>query len=115
MIQKRDIVKWIIFTIITCGIYGIFWFININDDTKKVSNDTSLPSGGMVILHTIITCGIYGFYWIYQIGKLLYKAETERNMPGAKDNTILYLILQIVGLGIVNYVLIQSELNEMAG
>lgn len=32
----------------------------------------------------------------------------------ASDNSILYLILCILGLGIVNYCLIQNELNEMA-
>ena len=30
------------------------------------------------------------------------------------DKSVLYLILQILGLGIVNYALMQNDLNEMA-
>ena len=114
MIQKRDIVKAIIFTIITCGIYGIYWVMKLNDETKIVARDDSLPSGGMVVLLTFVTCGIYGIYWVYRIGQLIYKAQLERNIPTAKDNSVLYLILSFVGLSIVNYVLIQTSLNEMA-
>ena len=30
--KERSIVLCIIFTIITCGIYGIYWMIVLNDD-----------------------------------------------------------------------------------
>lgn len=32
----------------------------------------------------------------------------------ATDNSILYLILGIFGLGLVNYCLMQSEINDIA-
>lgn len=32
----------------------------------------------------------------------------------ASDNSVLYLILAVLGLGIVNYCLIQSDLNDFA-
>lgn len=32
-----------------------------------------------------------------------------------EDNSVLYLILQLFGLGIVNYALMQNELNQLAG
>ena len=114
MFQKRDAVKAVIFTIITCGIYGIFWVMKLNDEAKLAAKDESLPSGGMVILLTIVTCGIYGYYWSYKMGQILYKAQLDRNIPTAKDNSVLYLILNIIGLSIVNYVLMQNSLNEMA-
>lgn len=34
MVQKRDIALAIIFTLITCGIYGIYWFFKLNDDVN---------------------------------------------------------------------------------
>lgn len=112
MIQKRNIVTCILLSIFTCGIYGIFWFISITDDTRVVSEDTRL-SGGMAFLFTIITCGIYGFYWAYLMGKAIMQAKSKNNLP-AEDNSILFLILQIFGLGIVNYCLIQNDLNMIA-
>lgn len=40
-------------------------------------------------------------------------AKAMRGMS-AKDNSVLYLVLQFLGLGIVNYCLIQSDLNKYA-
>lgn len=113
MIQKRDIAMAIVLSIITCGIYGIYWFVTITDDVKTAAHDNDFQSGGTAVLLTIITCGIYGIYWAYKMGELVKKAQEENDMP-VKDNAILYLILEIFGLGIVNFALIQNELNTIA-
>ena len=110
--KRKDIIISVILTIVTCGIYGIIWFININDDVKALSDDKTMPSGGLVFLLTLITCGIYGFYWVYRMAQLVNEARVKRNLP-SKDNAILYIVLQIFGLGIVNYALIQTDINEM--
>ena len=109
MITKKSIVTNIILTIVTCGIYGIVWFINITDDTRIVSGDNRL-SGGKAFLFTLITCGIYGYYWAYLMGKALVQAKSKYGLT-ADDNSILYIILHFFGLGIVNYCLIQNDLN----
>lgn len=113
MIKKRDLVTSIILSIVTCGIYGIIWFIGLTDDAKAASNDESMQSGGVAFLLTLVTCGIYGFFWAYKMGKAINQARVNRGMP-EDDKSTLYLILQIFGLGIVNYALMQNDLNEMA-
>lgn len=113
MIQKKDLVVAIILSIVTCGIYGIYWFITMTDDVKTVSGDTQLSSGGMAFLWTLLTCGIYGIYWAYKMGELMKVAYEKNGMP-VKDNSILYLILEFFGLGIVVYALVQSDLNIIA-
>ena len=70
-------------------------------------------SGGKAFLFTLITCGIYGFYWAYLMGKAMMQAKSKNGLP-ADDNSMLYIILQIFGLGIVNYCLIQNDLNSIA-
>lgn len=110
--KKRDIAISIILTLVTCGIYGIYWFICLTDDIKTVSEDKDFQSGGLAFVLTLVTCGIYGLYWAYKMGQLLKIAEKKHNLP-EKDNAILYLLLQAFGLSIVNYALFQSELNEM--
>ena len=112
MIKEKNIVTAILLTIVTCGIYGIIWFINITDDMAVASDDKRM-SGGMAFLLTLVTCGIYGYYWAYQMGKLQAKAQQRYSLP-EKDNSVLYLILQVCGLGLVNWCLIQSELNQIA-
>ena len=109
-IKERNIVVCILLTIITCGIYGIIWFVNLTDDMRDASGDSSL-SGGMAFLLTLVTCGIYGYFWAYKMGKAGVVARANRGMPG-DDNSVLYLVLQFLGLGIVNYCIMQNELNN---
>lgn len=111
-IKKRDIVTAIILSFVTCGIYAIIWFINLTDDVNTASEETG-TSGGTAFLLTLITCGIYGFYWAYTMGKKMQTAGEKRGVALA-DNSILYLVLQLFGLGIVNYCLIQNDLNRLA-
>lgn len=108
--KKRGIVLAIILTIVTCGIYGLYWMACLNNDTNKLAEHDG-RSGGMVVFLTIITCGIYGFYWNYQLGKRCYEIQLK-NGKNASDNSVLYLILSIIGLSIINYCLTQDELNK---
>lgn len=110
--KEKNIALWLVVSILTCGIGALVWYVSITDDVGFVAEDRSV-SGGMALLLTIVTCGIYGIYWNYKLGKMLYQAKVKKEM-NATDNSILYLILSVFGLAIINYCLIQSELNEFA-
>ena len=112
MIRERSIATNLILTIVTCGIYGIVWFITLTDDAAQASVDNSM-SGGVAFLLNIVTCGIYGIYWAYKVGKMIKTAADDKNVI-VSDNSVLYLVLQLFGLGIVNYCLMQAELNNLA-
>ena len=112
MLAERNIVVAILLSLVTCGIYGLYWFVVMTDDANKVSGDAG-TSGVMAVVFTLITCGIYGFFWYYKMGQKLHIAG-QRHGKDIADNGILYLILGLFGLGIVNYALIQSDLNKFA-
>ena len=113
MINNRNIALCIVLTFVTCGIYGIYWFVVLTNEVKLASGDTKCASGGLAFFLTIITCGIYGLYWAYKMGDLMKKAQEQKGLP-ANDRAIVYLILQFIGLGIVVYALVQNDLNQMA-
>lgn len=111
--KKREIALCILLSLVTCGIYGIIWFISITDDTVRLNGGKEYNTSGVTaFLLTIVTCGIYGYYWAYQMGKSITKAGELRNTQ-INDNSVLYIVLQIIGLGIVNYCLIQNDLNKL--
>ena len=112
MIKEKNIAVNVIWSIVTCGIYGIIWFINLTDDAAYLNDDRDF-SGGKAFLFGIITCGIYTIYWNYKMGKELYDGKTKQGLR-ATDNSVLYLILSLLGLSIVNWCLMQNELNEVA-
>ena len=101
MVRPRSIPLCIILSIITCGIYGLYWFVCLTDEVNEVTqeNDTS---GVMAVLLSIITCGIYG---------KLDRARMRNNVPTGSF-PILFLVLNIFGLAIVTCAIIQSELNH---
>lgn len=115
MIQKKSIGLYIVLSIITCGIFGIYWFITLSNEVNNVSGHTQDgTSGGVAFLLTLVTCGIYGYYWAYKQGEKLAEAKAMRNMPADSSSSIIYLILSLFGLGIVAYALMQNDLNKMA-
>ncbi len=111
MLKTRSVGVSIILTLVTCGLYGIYWFVQLTDEANKLSGYHK-TSGGTALLLTIITCGIYGIYWSYQMGKKMHAAQERAGLP-ASDNSILYLILSLLGVGIIAYAIIQSDINEI--
>lgn len=112
-ITGQNIAKCLILSIVTCGIYGIVWFIRLVDDLNTAAQTPEESNGVTVFLLGLVTCGIYYFYWFYKAGDKVNKIKALCGCPSA-DSSVLYLLLAIFGLGIVNYVLIQSELNKVA-
>ena len=111
MVQKRSIVTAILLSLVTCGIYGLYWLIKLNDEINTVGGTTEDTSGVMVLLLTLVTCGIYGWIWMYKTGEKLDKiAETKGQK--AQSRGILYIILALCGLSIVSYALMQDALNN---
>ena len=112
-VQIRSIATCIILSIITCGIYAIIWFINLTDDTNRLSQEPSPTTGGTAFLLSIITCGIYSLYWAYKQGERLERVRASRGLaPGSLP--VLYLVLSVFGLNIVAYALMQNEINTLA-
>lgn len=111
MIQKRSVAVCIVLSLVTCGIYAIYWFICLTNDTNTIANDPDATSGGVAFVLSLVTCGIYGLYWAYKQGEKIDEAKNQRGI--ASSNTgILYLILSFLGLGIIAYALMQNELNK---
>ncbi|MDE6580490.1 MAG: DUF4234 domain-containing protein [Ruminiclostridium sp.] len=116
MIQQKNIALCIILSIVTCGIYGLIWFIKLTDDTNAVTppSPTGKPytSGGIALLLMIVTCDIYGIYWAYKQGEKLDNAKAARGLP-TSNQAVIYLILQLF-FPIIGWAMMQSQLNEMA-
>ena len=110
-IQNRNLAMYIVLSIVTCGLFGIYWFIVVTDDVKSIVNDNQTPSGGVAFLLKLVTCGIYWFLWAYKMGEKIDYMKSMNGMPSG-NSSILFLILQIFRLQIVNLALIQDSVNK---
>ena len=81
--QQKSLPLCIVLSIVTCGIYGIYWFICMTNDSNQLSNQTNAPSGGIAFLLTLVTCNIYGIYWAYKMGESSIKPRRSAVSPAA--------------------------------
>lgn len=112
-IMERNIVTCILLSLVTCGIYGLYWFYTLTEDTNKISGEPNPTNGVMAIILTLVTCGVYSWYWMYKRGQYIDNYHAMRGRP-ATSNAVIYLVLAIFELGIVSYCMMQNELNQIA-
>lgn len=111
--KQRSVGIAILLSIITCGIYGIYWLIMLNDETNYVSgHQQDGTSGGVVFLLTLVTCGIYGYYWCYKQGEKLNEAKMQRGIMVDSSASVLYLILQSLVLALFLMLLCRVSLTR---
>jgi uncharacterized sodium:solute symporter family permease YidK len=106
-IKSRNIVTAILLTLVTCGIYGIYWVICMAREAVSVKDATD---DGILEIVLMLFLPFLGFY---MAEKKFAEGCAAKGIPH-KDNSVLYLVLGLVGLGIVNYCMMQSDLNKIA-
>ena len=106
-IEKRNIGTCIILSIVTCGIYAIIWAIKMLKEAVQVKDQND--DGTVEIILGILLCPV-GFF---MAEKKLSEGCAARGIAH-EDRSILYLVLGLIGLGIVDYAMMQSDLNKLA-
>lgn len=97
MIQARNFVTVLLLSIITCGIYGIYYMYTITQDMNTmVGNDGRNTEPSTVVLLEIVTCGFYGWYWYYEQGNRMKALCDQNNIP-CEENGTTYLLWTLVG------------------
>lgn len=106
-IKERNIVVAILLSLITCGIYGIYWVIMLAREAVSVkdANDNALLE--------IILMLFFPFLGFFLAEKKFAEGCAAKGIVKS-DNSIIYLILGLVGFGIINYCMMQNDLNKIA-
>ena len=114
---KRSPVWVLILSIITCGVYYLYWVYATSKDVDEFLGETDIPPIVHVLLF-LFTGTLYGFFWDYIIGQKTVKMQRKVGLP-EKDNTLLCIVLDVLGagpvagLGIIVPLIQQSSLNEI--
>ncbi len=110
MITYRSVPLCVILSILTCGIYGLYWYVMVTDEISIVTEEPG-TTGVMSLVFTLITCGIYGIYWGWKNGEKLDASRARHGvLPGSFP--ILFLLLNLFGLMVVTLAIAQNELNK---
>ncbi len=106
-IKQRNIVTCILLSIITCGIYGIYWVIMLAREAVSVKD----PADNGLL--EIVLMLFLPFLGIFLVEKKFAEGCAAKGVAHS-DNSVLYLVLGLLGLGIVGLCMLQNDLNKMA-
>lgn len=103
-IERHDITLRILFTFLTCGLYGLYWMAQVTNDVHAVSGKPQCAGGGKAVLFSALTCSIYMYYWIYKIGGELVEARYRMGLALDVVEKKIYrnviVIMTLVSIGI---------------
>ena len=106
-IKERNIVTAVLLTLVTCGIYGIYWIVMMTKEAVSVKD----PADNAIL--EIVLMLFLPFLGIFLLEKKFAEGCAARGIAH-EDRSILYLILGLVGLGIVSACMMQNDLNKLA-
>ncbi|MCL2699369.1 MAG: DUF4234 domain-containing protein [Defluviitaleaceae bacterium] len=108
-LEIRNIVVYVLLYIVTCGLFGLYWIYTIGSELYEL-NDMENKAGLDIIL-SIVTCGIYFIYLQYKWGKMVDSARRRYDLY-PRDDAWLFVILSLFSLSIINFCIIQSQIND---
>ncbi len=113
---SRSPIKVLILLLITAGLYYFYWIYVTASDIRKMRGGGFSPA--LDLLLTILTGSLWLFWWDWRTAKEIADLQRQYGLP-VSDNSLLYLVLNILGagpiagLGIVVPLIQQSALNEI--
>lgn len=97
--KTRSPIVVVILSLITCGIYSLYWYYTIMEDMNKSLNRDYLSSALMLIL--AIVCFPVAWYILYKVDQGLVEVCHQEGVP-YRENFILWLLLSLAfGVGVI--------------
>ncbi len=116
--SERSLALVLLLSLATCGIYYLYWMYATAQETDEfLGEPASIPPIVHVLLY-IFTGTLWGFAFDILTAQKVARMQQRVGMPST-DNTILYLVFDLLGagpyygLGIVTTLMEQNSLNEI--
>lgn len=108
MLQKREVIVVILLSLVTCGIYPLYWSY-----VTMQALDEEGQSSNMPFIAQFLLLFFYVGYIVFALNaNSNINAVRERRGLIAKDNTVLYVILAVF-CPIALIAVVQSEINAI--
>ena len=94
---KRSVVAVIVLSLITFGIYGIYWFVATKNE--MVYRGASIPTGWLVIIP------ILNIYWMWK-----WSEGVDHVTQGKLSAAVTFLLVFL--LGVIGVAIVQASFNK---
>ena len=104
----------ILLTLVTCGIYGLFWQYKQIKTLNAWLRKEEFSFATWFFL-TILTCGLFSVYYEHKMAKGINEIQENNGFKVKSDLAVISLFLAVFGLGIVSMAIQQAEINGFYG
>ena len=113
----RDPLIVLVLTVVTCGLYYFWWVYETSREIDDFLGESEVPPIVHLLL-LIFTGTLWGFVFDILTARRIVRMQERVGME-SKDNTLVYVILDllgagpIAGLGLISTLIQQSDLNAI--
>ena len=111
---KRSIVAGILLTLVTFGIYGLYWQYK-QMATLNAWLGRNEYSFWLWFFLSIITCGIFGIYYEYKMATGINEVQADNDLEYDSNLPVICVLLAIFGIGIASLAVQQYQINRLYG
>ena len=107
----RSIGLGIIFSLLTCGIYSLYWEYKQMATLNAWLGRTEYRFGLWLLL-CILTCGIFALYYEYKMAVGINEVQANNGLNVSNSLAVICVLLAIFGIGIASLAIQQWEINK---
>ncbi len=107
----RSIALGIIFSLLTCGIYSLYWQYKQMVTLNAWLGRTNYRFWLWFFL-SILTCGIFGIYYEYKMAAGINEVQANNGLLVSNYLPVTCVIIAIFGVGIASLAIQQWEINK---
>ena len=108
----RSIVSGIVLTLVTCGIYGLYWHYKQMETLNAWLGRDEFSFGAWFFL-SFCTFGIYAIYYEYKMATGINEVRANNDMYVESSLPVVCVLLAIVTFDIVSIAIQQSWINKI--
>ena len=109
--ERREPVAVLLLGVLTFHLYYLYW---IHETSRELTEFDGMPDTppALEVLLSLLSCGLYTVYWDFKTAQKIARVQAKVGLPPS-DNSILYLLLNLVVLGLVPSMVMQWNLNDV--
>ncbi|MCC7539964.1 MAG: DUF4234 domain-containing protein [Deltaproteobacteria bacterium] len=117
-IERRDAGLVILYCVLTCGFYLIYWYAKMYAELEQVGGRTPTGHSYWVdLLLVVVTCTFYGIWVDYKMSQQFNELNAQAGLP-TQDTTSMVVMLDIAAwvfggmTNLVSSAIHQDQLNK---
>src|SRR3989338_3680426 len=109
---KSNIALDVVFVILTCGIYDLFWQYRQMKFVNYLLQETKFSFLRWFIF-MILTCGLYNLFHQYVMAKDIVSIQGKYSLEKSQDLPAISVVMSVVSVGIIADAIQQYEMNQI--